>query len=410
MDFITIVFLAYTFIALYFFFLFILIYFQNKSEFFHYPKAKRNYSLSIIVPCYNEERDIGGTIEALLNMGYKGLRKIIVVDDCSTDNSYEIIKKYEEKYSKVMGVQTPKNTGNAAGAKNYGVKFAKTELIGFTDADSYPNKGSASKMVGFFNDLKVGVVTSTVLVKNRNKFIEKLQSIEYKVIKFSRKLLEFIDAIYVTPGPLAIYRKTAFDEVGGFDEDNLTEDIEITWNLQAHDWRVRMCVPSRVYTVAPSKIKEWIKQRNRWNMGGLQTIIKYRKAIFKKKGMLGAFILPFFILSWFLGLFGITILGYRLVREIVVNYLSAKYSIGAQTAILTLREINLTPHVLIFLGLVLFLFGLFFTLIALSNVREKQYKRIGVFTLGFYLIFYLLAYPIILIISLTKFLKRKRAW
>jgi cellulose synthase/poly-beta-1,6-N-acetylglucosamine synthase-like glycosyltransferase len=180
--------------------------------------------------------------------------------------------------------------------------------------------------------------------------------------------------------------------------------------MQAHDWKVRMCVPSRVYTVAPSKIKEWIKQRNRWNMGGLQTIIKYRKAIFKKKGMLGAFILPFFILSWLLGLFGITILGYRLVREIVVNYLSTKYSIGAQTAILTLREINLTPHVLIFLGLVLFLFGLFFTLIALSNVREKQYKRIGVFTLGFYLIFYLLAYPIILIISLTKFLKRKRAW
>jgi len=410
MDFITIVFLVYTFIALYFFFLFLLIYIQNKNEFFYYPKAKKNYSLSIVVPCYNEEKDIGGTIESLLKIGYKGLKKIIVVDDCSTDDSYRIMKEYAKKYSKVMAVQTPKNTGNAAGAKNYGAQFVKTELIGFTDADSYPEKGSVNKMVGFFNDLKVGAVTSTVLVKNRNKFIEKLQAIEYKVIKFSRKLLEFIDSIYVTPGPLAVYRRKAFEDVGKFDEENLTEDIEITWNLQAHDWKVKMCVPSRVYSVAPTKVKEWINQRNRWNMGGLQTIFKYKKQALKGKGMLGAFILPFFVLSWLLGLFGISILVYRLLRELVVSYLSTKYSIGAQTAVLTLREINLTPHVLVFLGLTLFLFGLFFTLIALSNAKEKKYKRVGVFTLGFYLIFYLLLYPIILVISLTKFLKRKRAW
>jgi len=99
MDFITIVFLVYTFIALYFFFLFLLIYIQNKNEFFYYPKAKKNYSLSIVVPCYNEEKDIGGTIESLLKIGYKGLKKIIVVDDCSTDDSYRIMKEYAKKYS-----------------------------------------------------------------------------------------------------------------------------------------------------------------------------------------------------------------------------------------------------------------------------------------------------------------------
>ncbi len=410
MDFITIVFLVYTFIALYFFFLFVLIYLQNKNKFFYYPKTKKIYSLSIVIPCYNEEEHIGGTIESLLNIGYKGLKKIIVVDDCSTDNSYKIMKEYAKKYSKVMAVQTPKNTGNAAGAKNYGSKFVKTELIGFTDADSYPEKKSANKMVGFFNDPQVGAVTSTVLVKKRDNFIEKLQSIEYKVIKFSRKLLEFIDSIYVTPGPLAVYRRKAFEEIGRFDAKNLAEDIEITWNLQANNWKIRMCVPSRVYSVTPNKIKDWVKQRNRWNIGGLQTIFKYRKSVLNRQGMLGFFIVPFFVLSWLLGLFGIFILGYRIIREVVVDFLSTKYSIEAQTAILALRDINLTPNVLIFLGLILFLFGLLFTLVALSNVKEKQYPRQGVFTLGFYLIFYLLAYPIILIISLAKFLKRRTSW
>ena len=137
-------------------------------------------------------------------------------------------------------------------------------------------------MIGFFDDSKVGAVTSTVLVRNRNNFILKLQSIEYKVIKFSRKLLEFLDSIYVTPGPLAIYRKSAFDKVKGFDENNLTEDIEITWHLQLKGYKIKMSVPSRVYCVSPTRIKEWINQRNRWNIGGLQTVSKYRKNFLKK--------------------------------------------------------------------------------------------------------------------------------
>ncbi len=141
-EFITVVFLIYSFIAFYFLFMFLLIYIHNKRDFFYYPKAKRQYEVSIVVPCYNEEKDIGGTIQALLDVKYKGLKKIIVVDDCSTDGSYAIIKKFARIYSRVLCVQTPKNTGNAAGAKNYGAKFVKTELIGFTDADSYPLKDS----------------------------------------------------------------------------------------------------------------------------------------------------------------------------------------------------------------------------------------------------------------------------
>lgn len=410
MEFLTIVFLVYSFIAFYFLFLFTLTYIQNKNEFFSVPPITKEYSLSIVVPCYNCEEIIGKTIENLLELNYKGLKKIIIVDDCSKDNSYFIAKEYEKRNrSKIKVVQTPKNTGNAAGAKNYGAKFANTELIGFTDDDSYPEKDSIPKMIGFFDDRKVGAVTSTVLVKNRKKFILKLQSIEYKVIKFSRKLLEFMDSIYVTPGPLAIYRKSAFEEVGGFDKKNLTEDIEITWNLQAHGYKIKMSVPSRVYSIAPDTIKGWVTQRNRWNIGGLQTIIKYRKS-FMKKGMLGAFILPFFILSWLLGLFGMGILVYRIIQMATFKILSTSYSIQTQTAILKLNDINLTASILLFFGLVVFFLSLSYTFLALLNVSEKRYKKENWFTIGFYMIFYLLAYPIILIISLYKFMKKDIKW
>lgn len=406
----TAIYFVYGFIAFYFLFLFILIYVQNKKNIFYCPKANKEYSLTMVVPCYNEGKTIEKTVKSILDAGYKGLKRIVVVDDCSKDNSYEIIQNLAKKYPSVIAVQTPKNTGCAAGSKNYGAKFADTDLVGFSDGDSWIEKGSIDKMAGFFNDEKVGSVTSSVLVHNRKKFIEKLQSIEYKVIKFSRKLLEFIDSIYVTPGPLGLFRKSAFDRVGGFDEKNLTEDIEITWHLQAEGYKVKMAVPARSYTIAPSKIGAWIKQRNRWNIGGLQTIIKYKKNWFRK-GMLGNFILPFFVLSWIIGLFGLGVFVYRVSRGIIINFLSARYSIEAQTAVLRLSEVNLTPNVLIFLGLTIFFLSLWYTSVALLNMREgKEYKRENLFAIGFYMLFYLLAYPIILMISGYKFLIGQTKW
>jgi len=407
---ITIIYLVYSFIAFYFLFLFILIYFQNKKEIFTCPEPKKIYSLTMIVPCYNEGATIEKTIKSILDSGYAGLKKIIVVDDCSKDNSYEIIKKIAKKYPLVVAVQTPENTGKAAGSKNFGAKFADTELIGFSDGDSWIEKGAIDKMIGFFNDEKVGSVTSSVLVHNRDKFIEKLQSVEYKIIKFSRKLLEFVDSIYVTPGPLGLFRKSAFDKIGGFDEKNLTEDIEITWHLQAEGYKIKMAVPARSYTIAPSKIKDWVKQRNRWNIGGLQTIGKYKKNWFKK-GMLGNFILPFFVFSWVIGLFGLFVLVYRILRKLITGFLSTKLSVEAQTAVLRFSDVNLTPNVLVFLGLTVFFLSLWYTIVALLNMSEnKEYKRENFFTVGFYMIFYLLAYPIILIISGYKFLRGKTTW
>lgn len=409
MEFLTYVYLFYIFVALYFLFLFVLIYFQNKKEIYEEIEPEREYSLSIVVPCYNEEESIGKTIDKLLASSYGGLKKIFVVDDCSTDNSYAVIKKFAASDSRVVALQTPKNTGCAAGAKNYGAQFVKTELIGFSDADSFPAKDAMSRMVGFFNDISVGAVTSRVLVYKRDNFLEKLQSIEYKIIAFTRKILGFVDSIYVTNGPLSIYRKKAFDEVGGFDESNLTEDIEITWHFVSRGWKVSMAIPAKVYTLVPETIRVWFKQRVRWNVGGMQTIRKYKTA-FMKCGMLGFFILPFFVFSWLIGILGMFILIYRLFTYFVVRYLSTIYSVEAQTAILRFSDLNLYPSVLIFLGSMVFALGLCYTLLALFYSRENDYPKAGFFAVTIYMIFYAMIYPILLITSLYKFFRGYNTW
>jgi len=408
MEKLTIVYLIYTFLAFYFLILYVLTFVQNRKQFYEVIKPTKNYSLSIVVPCYNEADTIQKTIKALLDSNYKGLEKIIVVDDCSKDDSFNIIKEYSKKDKRVLAVQTPKNTGNAAGAKNYGAKFVTTELIGFSDADSFPKPDAIEKMVGYFNDRKTGAVTSRVLVANNVNKLSKIQAIEYKVIAFTRKLLGFLESIYVTNGPLSIYRKEAFDDVNGFDEKNLTEDIEITWHFVLKGWKVHMAIPANAYTTVPVKVKDWFRQRIRWNVGGLQTIAKYRKKYFQC-GMLGFFIMPFFVLSWILGLAGLFFLLYRFARFITIKYLVAKYSVEAQVAIINFQDLNLSPSILFFFGMVLFVIGLIYTFVAMAHSREEKIKH-PLHDIFIYSIFYLLMYPPLLIISIYKFLRGKKSW
>ena len=410
MEFLTILYLTYTFIAFYFLMIYVLTYAQNRKQMYETIEPEKILSLSIVIPCFNEEKSIAKNIEAFLASDYKGLKKLIIVDDCSTDNSYEIIKKYAKKYPRVIALQTPKNTGRASGAKNFGIEYVKTKLIGFSDADSLPNKNAISKMVGFFNDPEVGGVTSRVFVNSPKNYLTKSQAIEYKIIAFTRKLLGFLDSIYVTNGPLSIYRKKAFDQTGGFDENNLTEDIEVTWHLVSKGWKIHMSIPAIVRSYVPTTIKTWFHQRIRWNVGGIQTVAKYRKKFFQC-GMLGLFIMPFFMFSWFLGITGLFFLTYRLTKYVMMKFLVAKYSVASQVALVSMNDFNLNPSILFVFGIGLFALGALYTIVAMLHSKE-QGRFIGhpFRDIFIYSLFYLLMYPPLLIVSFYKYMRGYNTW
>ncbi len=94
-----------------------------------------NFSISVIIPNYNNEKFISQCIESILNQTLLP-DEIIVVDDCSTDNSVNIIKKYEKEYPNIKGIYLLKNRG-VSNARNTGIKEAKTEYLSFIDGDDY---------------------------------------------------------------------------------------------------------------------------------------------------------------------------------------------------------------------------------------------------------------------------------
>jgi len=403
------VYLAYMFISTYFLSLFLLLFFRNRKTLFDYPKPKKNLSVSFIVPAYNEQSTIADTIKSIFKSDYKNIIEVIVVNDGSTDNTKQEVEKLLKKHSKLRLINNKKNLGNAAKSQNVGLKYAKGEIIAVVDADSYPAEHAVSRMIGFFNNPEVGAVTCPSRAINRSRFIEKLQAIEYNVIAFTRKLLDYVDAIYVTPGTLALYRKTALDEIGGFDEKNMTQDIEATWHLTFKGWKRRMCLDTYVSTTVPSKFKGWFIQRKRWNIGGLQCINKYKKYLFRK-GMLGLFIIPFFIFSTFLGLLGLSIFTYLVTIRILKNYLLIKFSFVADTAVVTLDQFFFTPSVLNYLGVVLFIFGTTFTLLILFSLKDIALKKQSFFNIFFYMLVYLAIYPFIMVTAIIDVARGKTRW
>ena len=411
MNFIELIFYIYLFVALYMTSLLVFIWLPNRYKLFTHPRGKA-VPVSIIMPCYNESETIGEAIESLLNLDYpREMIEIIVVDDKSKDNSVSIVEKFAKRYPGVVRlIVNSRNSGGAAEPTNIGVKAAKHEIIAVTDADSMPEPDALIKMIGFLqHDPQVAAVTCAVMAKGNKTFMQRLQMIEYSIIAWSRKLLDCVNAVYVTPGPFAVYKKAALIHVGLFDTKNLTQDIEIVWRLRSYGYVARMCLAARVYSETPKKFRQWWKQRIRWNIGGTQCIVKYRKYIFKS-GMLGIFIIPFFSISLFLGLFGLGLFTYLFVKRVVVKYLATKYALYGGTTFLRFQDLTVNPTVLNFFGVVLFIWGFIFTLIGLGVMNMRGKRETKIFNILFYLLIYLAIYPFIMITALYKYLRKTYSW
>ena len=106
--------------------------------------------VSIIVPVYNSEKFIEDTINTVKQQTYKNW-ELILVNDCSTDKSKEIIEEYIKKDEKMKLINLEKNSG-AAIARNTGIEKAKGRYIAFLDADDLWNKEKLEKQIKFMKD------------------------------------------------------------------------------------------------------------------------------------------------------------------------------------------------------------------------------------------------------------------
>ena len=398
--------LIFALVSLFFTFMFLLLFAKNKKSLKVSPPLSAFPSVTILVPAYNEEKTISKTLTHLQNLDYpKEKLEILVIDDGSSDATFKVASRF--KRVKVLR----KKNGGKASALNYGLKFAKGELVACVDSDSFPKSDSLLKAIPFFSDPRVAAVTTSIFVSKPKRMIERLQHIEYIMIVWARKLLEFLDSVYVTPGPLSIYRTRILREVGGFDENNLTEDIEIAWKLMHHGYKIKMASQAEVYTTPQETFKKWWKQRMRWNIGGMQTTIKYRRDLFKSKfGALGTFVIPFFSLSYALSMLGLGLFGYLILKWIYNFVIFSSSAIRLGINPLGHMEPLFLPDIFTIFGLLIFALSLIWVRVSLKTVGKEIGGFRGLFDLLIYLSFYVTIFPFNLLQSSWKFLTRQYGW
>jgi cellulose synthase/poly-beta-1,6-N-acetylglucosamine synthase-like glycosyltransferase len=137
-------------------------------------------------------------------------------------------------------------------------------------------KDALRKLASYFADREVGGAAAAIRVRKPKNIVEKVQALEYDSILFLRRLMMTIDSIYVTPGGMSMFRRSALLEIGGFDPESLTEDQEIALKLQKKGYKLRCALDAFVYTAAQPGLDMLVKQRVRWVRGGIWNRIKHR--------------------------------------------------------------------------------------------------------------------------------------
>ena len=136
-------------------------------------------------------------------------------------------------------------------------------------------------------------VVPSIIVHSPSTIIQSFQQVEYQWGIFLRKVLSYLGALYVTPGPFSIFRREIFNVIGTYTEGHKTEDLEFALRMQKNHYRIANAHSAYVHTVAPKTLKALYAQRLRWTYGFLKNAFDYRELFFKKEyGHLGLFVLP----------------------------------------------------------------------------------------------------------------------
>ncbi|MFH0832532.1 MAG: glycosyltransferase [Candidatus Aenigmatarchaeota archaeon] len=303
------------FVAIYFSVFWLLIFTINGNRFKNDPKSSHKPFISFLVPAHNEEETVGKTVESLLNLNYpKRLMEIIVIDDGSSDSTRAIAKAYPVKL-----LANKKNRGKAY-SLNRAIRIAKGEIIACMDSDSFVDRDALKDMIGYFKYPGVAAVTAALQVYKPRNFWEKIQDAEYILNIFLRKILCFMDSAPVTPGPFSLYKKSVIKEIGYFDTNNPTEDMEIALRMHNAGYKIESSKNANVYTVCPDKIKSIYRQRIRWYRGVIQNSVKYRHMFFNPQyGNLGVFFLPMNIIAVFV----VAILLFNILYNVFSNLIAS---------------------------------------------------------------------------------------
>jgi cellulose synthase/poly-beta-1,6-N-acetylglucosamine synthase-like glycosyltransferase len=235
--------------------------------------------VTILVAAHNEEKVVAHILSALMGVNYPKDKMLVVpVNDRSTDRTREIIDHFcEDHPGRIRPFHRTGGKGGKAAALKDAMELVKTEVILIFDADYIPGSGLIKQLVAPFFDPEVGGVMGRVVPLNvGTNLLTRLLDLErsggYQVDQQARMNLRLVPQ---HGGTVAGVRLSALREIGGWNDDTLTEDTDLTFRLLLAGWKTVYQNRSECYEEVPETWQVRIKQIMRWAKGHNQALAAF---------------------------------------------------------------------------------------------------------------------------------------
>ncbi|MBI3591388.1 MAG: glycosyltransferase family 2 protein [Candidatus Melainabacteria bacterium] len=254
--------------------------FENSTN--QIPKISRYPSVDIFIAVHNEEKVIAATIENLLCLNYPDYL-IYLINDRSTDSTKEILERYHLLYPNTIKVihRLDESSSGKAAALNNAFRHSSGELITVFDADAKVESDFLLTMVPYLVDDQTSAVQSQKRVSNANvNYLTKLQENEYCLDNYFQCGKDVIEGNVELRGNGQIIKRKVLESVGLWDEETLTDDLELSTRLTVSGWQIRFCPEAITLEQAPINFSSLIIQRRRWTEGSLRRFLSNFLKIF----------------------------------------------------------------------------------------------------------------------------------
>lgn len=235
--------------------------------------------ITVFIAAHNEEKVVAGCMAALLNTNYPPDRlKIIPVNDRSSDGTRAIIDDFALRYpTRICPFHRTEGKAGKSAALKDALQFATGDIAIIFDADYVPGRGLLKQLVAPFFDPEVGAVMGRVVPMNSGanlltRLLDLERSAGYQVDQQARMNMKLLPQYGGTVGGV---RLSAVEAVGGWHDDTLAEDTDITFRLMFNGWKTVYTNRSECYEEVPEDWNVRIKQVSRWAKGHNQVMARY---------------------------------------------------------------------------------------------------------------------------------------
>ena len=237
-------------------------------------------TVSVVIPLFNEGRQIYDTIHSLLKQNYPPEKlEIVIIDDCSTDDSFEWAKKAEADCpTRVKVMQNPYNMGKRKGI-NRAVREANSEIIVSVDSDVNVDQDAVLRLVERFTDPQIAAVGGRVNVSNlHDNWLTRMQTIKYYFgFVFLKSIERAFQQVMCLSGCLTAYRRDVLLELEPILEQRNVlgvsikygEDRFLTRQIVKAGYRTTLTLDAQCWTVAPKTLQHYFSQQIRWRRSNL---------------------------------------------------------------------------------------------------------------------------------------------